>query len=120
MSGFLFDPSFTGVHRVMDLRQQQHAMTASNIANDQTPHYKAKFLDFSSALQDAMQPDASGPPEAEIIELEAPAWANDGNSVRLEKEHARLRANSVIYQGLIQGMSRRLALLKFAAADGRA
>lgn len=121
MSGFLFDPSFSGVHRVLDLRQQQHAMTASNIANEQTPYYKAKFLDFSNALQDAMQaPADAGPVSAEVVELEAPSWATNGNSVHLEKEHARLRANAVIYQGLVRGMSRRLALLKFAAADGRA
>ncbi len=120
MSGFLFDPTIAGVHRVLDLRQQQHALTASNIANEQTPGYKAQFLDFSSALQEAMTaPSDAGPVDAEIIEMDAPAWSTSGNSVNLEKEHARLRANAMMYQGLIQSTSRRLAILKFAASDGR-
>tara|TARA_B100001989_G_scaffold236884_1_gene199110 strand:+ start:221 stop:586 length:366 start_codon:yes stop_codon:yes gene_type:complete len=121
MSGFLFDPSFTGVHRVLDLRQQQHAMTASNLANANTPGFKAQYLDFSTALSDAMTAPLSEPTiDADVVEVEAPAWSVNGNSVFLEQEHARLRSNAVLYQGLVRGVSSRLALLKFAAADGRA
>ncbi|MFK7929293.1 MAG: flagellar basal body rod protein FlgB [Myxococcota bacterium] len=121
MSGFLFDPSFSGVHRVLDLRQQQHTLTATNLANANTPAFKARFLDFREALTEAVtaSPDA-GPIEPETIEVEAPAWSTSGNSVNPEQEHARLRANSVQYQGALRGLSRRLAILKFAAADGRA
>jgi len=121
MSGFLFDPSFTGVHRVLDLRSQQHAMTASNLANANTPGYRAQYLDFSTALSDAMTAPMDAPTmDPEVVDVEAPAWSTSGNSVFPEQEHARLRGNAVIYQGLVQGVSRRLALLKFAAADGRA
>lgn len=121
MSGILFDSTFTGAHRVLDLRQQQHAMTASNLANANTPGYRARYLEFSDSLSEAMTlPDSAGSIDAEVIEVEPQAMSVNGNSVFLEQEHARLRSNAVIYQGLVQGVSRRLALLKFAAADGRA
>lgn len=121
MSGFLFDPSFNGVHRVLDLRQQQHTLTASNLANANTPGFKAQYLDFKNALSEAVRaPAEAGPIEAPTIEVEAPAWSTSGNSVFPEQEHARLRANAVQYQSALRGLSRRLAILKFAAADGRA
>jgi flagellar basal-body rod protein FlgB len=122
MSGFLFDASFHGVQRVLDLRMQQHSLTASNLANADTPGYRARYLDFRESLSEAMDP--SGPaarpaPEAEVIEVEPPAWSASGNSVFPEQEHARLRANTMLYNGLVQGVSRRYALLGFAASDGR-
>jgi flagellar basal-body rod protein FlgB len=134
MSDLLFHSSFNAVHQVLDLRQRQHSMTAANLANADTPGYQARYLDFSDLLQEVagsddghrMQRahplhmgqggDASSP---EIVEVEAPAWSTNGNSVFPEQEHARLRANSLVYDGLTRGVSRRFALLKFAAADGR-
>jgi flagellar basal-body rod protein FlgB len=123
MSGALFDPSFRGIHQVLDLRMQQHALTAGNLANAETPGYRARYLDFSESLTQAMTPDPAtgGPGEAEpeVIEVEPPAWSVNENSVFPEQEHARLRANAMLYNGLVSGVGRRYALLKFAASDGR-
>ena len=38
----LFDPVFQGLGQVLDLRQQQQALTATNLANADTPGLKAK------------------------------------------------------------------------------
>jgi flagellar basal-body rod protein FlgB len=119
----LFDTSFTGMQHVLDLRAQQHTLTASNLANADTPGYKAKYVDFGSLLSEVMDP-ASMPksgdsPSPEIMEVEAPAWSANGNSVFAEQEHARLQANSMLYNGVARGVAKRFALLKFAASDGR-
>ena len=119
----LFDSSFTGMERVLDLRAQQHGLTASNLANADTPGYKAQYIDFGSLLSDVMDPAAMATPgespEAEVLQVEAPAWVANGNSVFAEQEHVRLKANSMLYNGVVRGISRRFALLKFAASDGR-
>jgi len=132
MSGFLFDPMMHGMRSVLDLRSQQHALTAANLANADTPGYKAQVLDFENALVDVMMgadtgmkhTDArhlgpTGPADAELIELEAPAWSTNDNSVLPEREHARMLENSLLYRGVAKGVGRKLALLKYAASDGK-
>jgi len=51
--------------------------------------------------------------------VEAPLWSEDGNSVYSEREVARLNANALQYTAVSKGLSRKLALLRFAASDGR-
>jgi len=118
----LFDASFTGMQHVLDLRAQQHTLTASNLANADTPGYKAKYIDFGSLLSEVMSPEASANGadlDPEIQEVEVPGWSANDNSVFPEQEHVRLRANSMLYSGVARGIAKRFALLKFAASDGR-
>jgi flagellar basal-body rod protein FlgB len=134
MSAPLFDPLFAGLTQVLNLRQQQHALTATNLANADTPGFKAKVADFRDALFSAVNRSEAPtlrttraghvgganntiiPP---ILELEPTPWAVDGNSVLPEREMARLQENALMYRAVSTGLSRRLALLKFAAMDGR-
>jgi flagellar basal body rod protein FlgB len=51
--------------------------------------------------------------------MEPPAWSADGNSVQLERETVRLTENALMYEAVSTGLSKRLAMLRFAAADGR-
>jgi flagellar basal-body rod protein FlgB len=120
MSGMLFDSLTTGLQNVLDLRQQQHALTASNLANAETPGYRAKFLEFDRELSRAVQGrELASAIEPRIAELEPTPWSVDGNSVLPEREQARLQQNSLMYRAVAQGLSRRLAMLKYAANDGK-
>lgn len=40
--------------QALNLRAQRHQILASNIANADTPNYKARDFDFSSAMQQAL------------------------------------------------------------------
>lgn len=134
MSSFLFDPLMGGLQSVLDLRLQQHSLTASNLANADTPGYKAKYINFENLLErviegnqpllrtDSRHVVASGynAEDPEVTELEASPWSIDGNSVLPERETARLASNSLMFGAVSKGMSRRLALLRYAASDGRA
>jgi len=44
----------------LSLRSQRQELLASNIANADTPNYKARDIDFASALQNAMAGGKSG------------------------------------------------------------
>jgi flagellar basal-body rod protein FlgB len=129
----LFDSSYTGLQNVLDLRSQQHALTASNLANADTPGFRARVIDFESELvgaygdgvglqplrTDARHLGGSRPGEPVVNEL-APRDGNlDGNSVDSEREMVRLGENQMMFQAVSRGLSRRLAMLKFAANDGR-
>lgn len=122
----LFDGMFNGLEGVLDLRRIQHTLTASNIANADTPEYCAKEMPFQELLSDVMKRAAGGEEldvndlaEQTIREIPLPPGALDGNSVDAEKETLRLTSNSLLYNAVSNGMSRRLALLRFAASDGK-
>ena len=53
-----------------------------------------------------------------VDEIEAAPWVADGNSVDTEREAERLKENAPMYGGVSRGLSKRLAMLKFAASNG--
>jgi flagellar basal-body rod protein FlgB len=135
MSNMLFDSFHSGLGQVLDLRSAQHALTTANLANVDTPEYRAKSIAFDRVLSEIV--DRTDRPELsrsrsghlpgldgdsrnpDIEEMEPPAWAADGNSVQLERETVRLTENALMYEAVSTGLSKRLAMLRFAAADGR-
>jgi len=135
MSDFLFDHIHQGLGKVLDLRQSQHALTASNLANADTPGFKAKYIPFDQILSKAMGKStlpemrrtdsqhvfapASDIANPQINELEPVPWSVDGNSVVAEREQVRLAENAVMYNAVTTGLTKRLAMLKFAASDGK-
>jgi len=124
-----------GLQRVLDLRSQQHGLTASNLANADTPGFLAKYIPFDEVLAEAVGANearglertheahlaapGADPGELEIQEMEAPPWAVDGNSVIAERETTKLAENALLYGGVSKGLGRRLAMLRYAASDGR-
>ena len=129
MSDILFNRIHTGAMDVLDLRQMQNSLSASNIANADTPHYKAKLIRFDELLEDAMGSDKfslrrtqerhlmgfdGAPDDPTVTELEPPPWSLDGNSVQLEREMVRLKSNALMYRTLIQGMTLRVRNLSTA------
>jgi len=134
MSDFLFDSLYSGLNNVLDLRSKQHSLSATNLANADTPEYKAKFIPFDEVLANALHDKDSVGMEMtdarhiagsgtisnpKVDEIEAPPWSEDGNSVVAEREMARLSANSLLYGAVVRGMSHRLAILRFAATNGK-
>ena len=59
--------------------------------------------------------DASSP---EVNEIDPAPWQTDGNSVDPDKEVVRLTENAVMYDMVSTGLSRRIAMLRYAANNG--
>ena len=134
MSAFLFDRLHNGLGRVLDLRYAQHGLTASNIANASTPGYRAKYIPFDRVLAQAVgrgdgtelrrtdprhfHAAGSDPTSPEVNEIEPAPWQSDGNSVDPDKEVVRLTENAVMYDTVSTGLSRRIAMLRYAANNG--
>jgi flagellar basal-body rod protein FlgB len=129
VKGILFDKMHHGMEKVMELRKKQHALTAANLANTDTPHYKAKYIRFDQVLGEVMGTEELGlnvkdyrhfnslngdAIEPSITEIDAPPWALDGNSVQIEREMIRLRENSVMFNAVVRGMTQRIARLQIA------
>jgi flagellar basal-body rod protein FlgB len=57
----LFDKTTNLLHRALDLRTAKHQSTASNVANQDTPYYKAKEMNFKKAIRDFIPPPVDVP-----------------------------------------------------------
>ncbi len=130
MAGRFLDPVLSTLSRSLDLRMQQHGLATSNIANAQTPEYRAKRLDFEAAFNrvlESAEAQADGvaafeddgmAAAGEVDEIEAPAWSEDGNSVNPDEEMVVLVTNNMLFNATVEAMNRRLAMLEYAATDG--
>lgn len=122
MPNILFDPTMRGLAQALTLHHQRHEVLASNLANVETPGYRAKELDFETALQDAF---AGGEGiEAPLSERKvvqdrtAPARA-DGNTVDVDLQMAKLGANGGRYVALARILGHRIAMLRQAIEGNR-
>jgi flagellar basal-body rod protein FlgB len=128
----MFDNIF-GIHeQALLLHGQRISVLATNMANADTPNYKARDIDFASILGSSTQ---SAPPlaleltaGAHITPLEGelpsgelkyrnPYQASlDGNTVEMPVEQAAFSENNVRYQASLQFINNQIAELQFAIA----
>ena len=104
---------------------RRHALTAANIANAGTESFQPLRLSFDAQLEEARGAwREQGLKDMRLVDAlrgaaTQPAEVLEEGSVRLDVEMAHLARNAVQFQALVQGVSRHLALLALAAADGR-
>ena len=79
----------------LSLRSQRQQVLASNIANADTPGYKARDIDFASALQGVM---ARSAPPAGVLAATAQAHIGGAASADLLPDGTALQ-----YRGVVQG-----------------
>jgi flagellar basal-body rod protein FlgB len=127
----MFDNIF-GIHETaLLLHGQRVGVLAANIANADTPNYKARDLDFASILGAsdgerplAMSTTAEGhiaPMDGELpsgeLKYRIPYQASlDGNTVEMPVEQAAFSENNVRYQASLQFINNRIAEMQFAIA----
>lgn len=98
-----------GIHaNALKLREQRMSMLASNIANAATPGYKARDIEFSSALKLAEQGQSS---EA-AIQYRIPVQPSlDGNTVELATEQTAFAENALAYRSSLSFLQGRIGTL---------
>ncbi len=85
-----------------DLSWTKQELHMQNIANVETPGYKAKSLDFINVLsQERRNVTASNIIETEVVEDETASTRSDGNNVNLEKESIELYKSYAQYSMLL-------------------
>ncbi|HET6151987.1 MAG TPA: flagellar basal body rod protein FlgB [Marmoricola sp.] len=102
---------------------ERQQVTANNIANIDTPNFRATSVDFESQLQAAIDngefsSGSSAPSASDLMTSTAtdtPVGAN-GNNVDLRKEEMVAIQTQYQYQTLTRAVSDQFSLLKTAAA----
>lgn len=109
------DDAFRFHATALGLRAERQQVLASNIANADTPQYKARDMDFAASLKAALGPDRGAPALLRTAARHLPASALpggagallyrtpaqssvDGNTVELDAERAQFAQNALHYE----------------------
>lgn len=121
----------------LNFRLLRNNIISSNIANSETPEYKAKKLDFEEALSRALDIDeqeslhisdakhfnvgqgGTNNLEPEIYDDPNGIVSEDGNTVNRDAEMADLAENKILYDASIQLMNKKIGLLKYTVSQDR-
>lgn len=76
--------------RYLDLAVDKAKLTASNMANIDTPGYRTKGFDFGAEMQRAFGNFPSGKPALDIEEVDGLVSRPDGNNVSIDREGLNL------------------------------
>lgn len=122
MAGRLDD--YLGLHTsALQLRSQRASLLASNLANSDTPNYKARDIDFADTLAQATGRSLSvkttnsahlptgGPASAGSadVKFRVPNHASlDGNTVDVQVEQGKFSENSLRYQASLNFLNRQI------------
>ena len=102
------DNNLFGVHgAALSVRAQRMNVLASNIANASTPGFKARDVDFSTALGAVERQGDSGFNSALLYRVpDQPSM--DGNTVDLNQEQTAFAENAVQYQTTLSFLNGRI------------
>lgn len=100
-----------GVHgAALEVRAQRMGLLASNIANASTPGFKAKDIDFKSALSAVETNGDADTAVAKATQFRVPNQPSmDGNTVDLSQEQTAFAENAVQYQTTLSFLSGRIS-----------
>ncbi len=133
----LYNKTFTNLSSSMDLRAANHRMISSNIANIDTPNYKAFDFVVNEEMKKLEQtPNNIKPvtthPEhislddsgfnqynCKVRESSEHSLRNDGNTVDLDREMAEMSKNNLMYNVSAQLLSKKIQQLMSVIQGGR-
>ena len=132
----IFDKTSHLLKKVLDLRQQNQQVIASNIANAETPGYAPSQLSSEKELAGAAGHNSSGMVatdprhiplsqggvdrvEGRVTRTPDRSGIGDGNNVSVDQEMLALAENQLLYEAAVQMLNKKMGLIKYAAQDGR-
>lgn len=125
-------PSFSHHEQSLRFRAMRNQVLSSNIANVDTPNYKARDIDFGTALKGARQETIN---LTTTSDLHKKAWGTtdsgarsvyrvpsqpslDGNTVSMDVEQAAFAENALQYRASLAFLDGSIRTLKFALKGG--
>jgi flagellar basal-body rod protein FlgB len=126
----VFEKKIEFLRRALDYRQMRHNIIVANIANVDTPQYRAKDLYFLHVLEDMVAPKKryleltkTNPKHMGRIEPKPPepsvyytlsSFGNDKNGVDIDLEMAKLSSNQINYRAIARFVAGKFEKLKRA------
>ena len=122
------------LQRALDGTWQRQRAIANNIANHETPGYKAIMVNFEDSLEQEIRKLGNGIPTKENIAKGMEALKNseinvysdystsnraDGNNVDMDLENIEMARTQIQYQYLTRSMTDMFARLRYAISEGK-
>jgi flagellar basal-body rod protein FlgB len=130
----LFDPTISALNQNLNLRLENQNVISANIANADTPGYKAKAMSFEQAMRDAMETgenlrletgDAEHIGSKGVDGVRADVYDDpngieslDGNTVDRSAEMAKMKENEILYNASIESLRKKLGMLEYGISEG--
>ena len=125
----LFDKAIDRLTNGLEYTSRRHEVLAKNVANLETPGYKALDVTFEDYLNPAriaagdvaqvnIGTGAPGDPRARVVYAADGNARDDGNDVNLDRQMARLAENTLYNATLVQLLASRFSSVK-QAISGR-
>lgn len=111
------DSTTTTLHTALRALATRQRLLAENIANVETPGYRARRVDFEESLRRAV---ATGQPAlaSTTISLSTAAPGPNGNNVALDQDTLALTETGLRYQLLTNAVDAKMRLLRTAIGRG--
>jgi flagellar basal-body rod protein FlgB len=105
------------IEKALNVRSQYHRILSGNIANVETPNYKEKDIDFQTEIQKQM----AGTSTIEVKEKTEDDGMNsiDGNTVNIEKQMVKMTENSMVYNSLVQLITKKFSMMRYMINEGK-
>jgi len=124
----LFDSMFDmtkALEKGLDACALRNQVISNNIANADTPGFKASSVKFEEYMKDALE-DGGGLTASDVENVEAQVVTNtdttmrmDGNNVDVEYEMNELAKNNIEYYTLLEKVNSEFSQLRTVITEGR-
>lgn len=117
------DKGFAILENVIRAANMRQKVISSNIANSDTPGYKARDIKFDNFLKDEIRMATTNPghmnntagkgPAAHIVVSDSLSWG-DRNNVELNAEVAKMTENSLMHEAAIKILNTKMKMFRSA------
>ena len=125
-------PAFSQHEQALKFRAHRNQVLSSNIANADTPNYKARDLSFGDAMNNARSKSLA---MTQTSDLHKQAWGHttdgaktmyriphqptlDGNTVEMDVEQAQFAENALHYRASLAFLDGKINTLRYALKGG--
>lgn len=130
----LFGKTFQTLEHAMDYSSLKNRTISNNIANVDTPNYKAKNVVFKDVLSNEMQtafqakrthprhiPFSSSNYNSpfQVVTKQNTSYNHNGNNVDIDKEMSELAKNQIQYQALVDNLNGKFRSLSSVLKGGQ-
>ncbi|PLX91387.1 MAG: flagellar basal body rod protein FlgB [Desulfuromonas sp.] len=130
MTKGMMDQTALLLKKSLDLRLRNQQIIAGNVANAQTPGYRAKTFEFEDALRQAATGQGTDVATTHprhisthggainnvtgtIGEIRDTSGIGDRNTVQVEQEMINLSENQIMYEATTQLLNKKLNIIKY-------
>lgn len=129
VKGGLQMDTYSLLRSVLNVSSQRAELTSSNIANINTPNYKAKRVEFESYLKNALNGETlslntthvnhlnTNNLQTKVITSRDTSLKENGNNVDLEVEMLNQSTNSLYYSALTAQLNGRYQMLNYVLSN---